>query len=305
VEPKKAVRAPMKLTKKSAYDACSKMYEHRIVKKTPAVTIVAAWIKADTGVGPSIASGSHVCNPNWADFPTTPKNKKNEIISDKKNSYPKITTQSCKIYGAKANTVKKSTVPKNKKIKNIPKAKPQSPTRLTTIALRADLFAWIRVYQKLISKYDESPTPSQPRNIWIKFPAVNSIAIKNVKNDKYDMNRIRCGSSDMYSSEYRWTKLETKNTTNSIVEDNESNKNTHSTFKISTDSQLIGKITKQLDLSKVTSTKIKKEQQKLKIIQIRDITAAPARAINLPNKSKANEEKNGTKISNKYINKKN
>jgi hypothetical protein len=26
---------------------------------TPAVTIVAAWISAETGVGPSIASGSH------------------------------------------------------------------------------------------------------------------------------------------------------------------------------------------------------------------------------------------------------
>ena len=28
--------------------------------KTPAVTIVAAWISAETGVGPSIASGSQV-----------------------------------------------------------------------------------------------------------------------------------------------------------------------------------------------------------------------------------------------------
>jgi hypothetical protein len=33
------------------------------IKKTPAVTIVAACIKADTGVGPSIASGSQVCKP--------------------------------------------------------------------------------------------------------------------------------------------------------------------------------------------------------------------------------------------------
>ena len=28
----------------------------------PAATIVAAWISADTGVGPSIASGSHTCS---------------------------------------------------------------------------------------------------------------------------------------------------------------------------------------------------------------------------------------------------
>ena len=35
--------------------------EHLTTKKTPAVTIVAAWIKAETGVGPSIASGNQVC----------------------------------------------------------------------------------------------------------------------------------------------------------------------------------------------------------------------------------------------------
>jgi hypothetical protein len=33
--------------------------DERINKYTPAVTIVAACIKADTGVGPSIAIGSH------------------------------------------------------------------------------------------------------------------------------------------------------------------------------------------------------------------------------------------------------
>ena len=34
--------------------------EHLTTKNTPAVTIVAACIRADTGVGPSIASGSQV-----------------------------------------------------------------------------------------------------------------------------------------------------------------------------------------------------------------------------------------------------
>jgi hypothetical protein len=38
--------------------------------KTLTVTIVAAWIKADTRVGPSIASGDQVCDPICADFPT-------------------------------------------------------------------------------------------------------------------------------------------------------------------------------------------------------------------------------------------
>ncbi len=37
---------------------------------TPAVTMVAAWISADTGVGPSIASGSQTCTGETA--PTCP-----------------------------------------------------------------------------------------------------------------------------------------------------------------------------------------------------------------------------------------
>jgi len=37
--------------------------ELRSNRYTPAVTIVAAWIKADTGVGPSIAIGNQTCSP--------------------------------------------------------------------------------------------------------------------------------------------------------------------------------------------------------------------------------------------------
>ena len=39
---------------------------------TPAVTIVAAWMSAETGVGPSIASGSQVWSRNCADLPMAP-----------------------------------------------------------------------------------------------------------------------------------------------------------------------------------------------------------------------------------------
>ena len=42
--------------------------------KTPAVTIVAAWISAETGVGPSIASGSQVWSGTCADLPMAPMN---------------------------------------------------------------------------------------------------------------------------------------------------------------------------------------------------------------------------------------
>ena len=66
----------------------SNIGEHLIIRKIPAVTIVAACNKALTGVGPSIASGSHVCKPNCADLPMAPINKKKHITSIKFNENP-------------------------------------------------------------------------------------------------------------------------------------------------------------------------------------------------------------------------
>ena len=45
-------------------------------KKTPALTIVAAWINADTAVGPVMASKSHSLSGNCADLPIAPPNSK-------------------------------------------------------------------------------------------------------------------------------------------------------------------------------------------------------------------------------------
>ena len=53
-----AVDAPMNVTKAKATGANSITGDIRAIRNTPAVTIVAAWISAETGVGPSIASGS-------------------------------------------------------------------------------------------------------------------------------------------------------------------------------------------------------------------------------------------------------
>ena len=53
-----AVAAPMTATISSVAGACSNNTALRPIMYTPAVTIVAAWMRAETGVGPSIASGS-------------------------------------------------------------------------------------------------------------------------------------------------------------------------------------------------------------------------------------------------------
>ena len=44
----------------------------RATTYTPAATMVAAWISAEIGVGPAIASGNQVCSGNWALLPATP-----------------------------------------------------------------------------------------------------------------------------------------------------------------------------------------------------------------------------------------
>ena len=54
----------------------------RATRNTPAATIVAAWMSADTGVGPSIASGSQVCRGTWPDLPIAPTNSSSAAAED-------------------------------------------------------------------------------------------------------------------------------------------------------------------------------------------------------------------------------
>ena len=70
-----AVIAPITMTTLSAASDSSNNGEKRATMKMPAVTIVAAWISAEIGVGPSIESGSHTCSGNCADLPIAPMNR--------------------------------------------------------------------------------------------------------------------------------------------------------------------------------------------------------------------------------------
>jgi len=56
---------------------------------TPAVTMVAAWINAETGVGPAIASGNQTNKGICALLPTAPINKRNAMhVSPPPNNNP-------------------------------------------------------------------------------------------------------------------------------------------------------------------------------------------------------------------------
>ena len=94
---------------------------------TPAATIVAAWMRAETGVGPSMASGSHTCSGNWADLPTAPQ---------KRHSTMTVSTPPC-IRLALPAISPKSSVPNTKSVSRMPMRKPKSPTRLVIKAFLA------------------------------------------------------------------------------------------------------------------------------------------------------------------------
>lgn len=66
---KSVVRAPRHRQTVSMAGFCSRRGLVRIRRKIPATTMVLECSRAETGVGPSIAEGSHGCSPNWADLP--------------------------------------------------------------------------------------------------------------------------------------------------------------------------------------------------------------------------------------------
>ena len=117
------------------------------------MTIVAAWISAETGVGPSIASSSQDCSGTWADLPQAASRK----------SRPSTCSVVSEASPAAADTSAYAKEPNVAKTSIAPSARPMSPTRLTTKAFLAATAAEFLCCQKPISRYDARPTPSQPR----------------------------------------------------------------------------------------------------------------------------------------------
>ncbi len=69
----------MTITTESAVCDSSNNGDMRATMKMPAVTMVAAWISAEIGVGPSIESGSQTCSGNCALLPIAPTNRQMQI----------------------------------------------------------------------------------------------------------------------------------------------------------------------------------------------------------------------------------
>ena len=145
---------------------------------TPATTIVAEWINADTGVGPFIAFGNHMLKGNWADLVSTPIIIK-IIPVDINIEFSGRIVESNKI---------KLSDPNLDTIIIIPDKKNKSPTLVIQKAIVEDLIASSSLFQNPIRKYDAKPRNSQK----IKLPSKsfemtnkNIAVIKIVRKRKY------------------------------------------------------------------------------------------------------------------------
>lgn len=160
--------------------------KNRIIRKIPATTIVLEWRRADTGVGPSMAAGSHGCNPNWADFP---------VAASKRPSNGMMLLLLC----MKICCISHELWFRQNHV--MAKINPMSPMRLYRMACSAAVFASVRLYHQPMSMNDMMPTPSHPMNSWNRLLAEVRIiiVIKNIR--RYLMKRLRWGSACIYQEE--------------------------------------------------------------------------------------------------------
>ena len=79
--------------------------------------MVAAWMSAETGVGPSIASGSQVCSGTWADFAKAPTSSRMS---------PAVSAPLCpaKSFDAESKVPRKSSVCEWRKMTKVPRTRP-------------------------------------------------------------------------------------------------------------------------------------------------------------------------------------
>src|ERR1700746_770332 len=115
--------------------------------------MVAAWINAETGVGPSIASGNQTCSGNWADFPTAPQKIRSATIAANVAWSPKAD-----IRGAISTNMTEPVVIQSIRM---PVINPKAPIRVVMNALFAASAAASRKNQWPINTYDVNPTNSQ------------------------------------------------------------------------------------------------------------------------------------------------
>ena len=138
----RAVRAATTAITIMMSGASSTTGDIRANRYNPLVTMVAAWMSADTGVGPAMASGSHTNSGICALFPVAPMNM---------SKTTQFRVDWLRVSGS-ASSVPKSSAPTSRNSRNIASKKAKSPMRLTMKALLAAALFFSSVYQNPMSR---------------------------------------------------------------------------------------------------------------------------------------------------------
>src|SRR3954453_22368812 len=120
----------------------------RVIRYTPDVTIVAAWMSADTGVGPAMASGSHTYSGSCADLPQAPTKSSTAMAGAVVVARPPapLMIPGSPEYGS---------VPSAWNVKNMATMKPQPPRRFVTNAFLPATALPSSVNQNEMSQYEQ------------------------------------------------------------------------------------------------------------------------------------------------------
>src|SRR5512139_3523066 len=143
---KNADAAPTTARTASVTGARSNRGANLATRNTPAVTIVAAWIRAETGVGASMAFGSQTWKGSWADLASAPHRKSRvRSVSVLTDPYgPRIATVSPAWRPASRRIAGVSSVPNVVHASRTASRRPASPTRFTQNAFAAASHAGFR-----------------------------------------------------------------------------------------------------------------------------------------------------------------
>src|SRR5918994_4468283 len=142
----------------------------------PATTMVAAWISAETGVGPAMASGNQVWRMNWPDFDITAASSASEATSSV------VWLMSPATAWLLMSTIE--NVPPAAQNRMItPQISQTSPTRLVRNALRAASLLGFSSHQWPIRTKEQTPTNSHRHSSWSVVLLMISPSIEAVNSE--------------------------------------------------------------------------------------------------------------------------
>ncbi len=129
-------------------------------------------MRAETGVGPAMASGSHVWSGNW---PLLPMMAMNSAIAAHISTVWEASGDSAQRLVAR---MLKLPGPKNRI--EMPTSRPMSPVRVVQNALSAALELGFSSHQCPISANEQRPMISQPSRSWMVFSAMTRFSMPAV-----------------------------------------------------------------------------------------------------------------------------